>query len=370
MSILSKLPPGMRYYLGAEARLRRAVENTAMSVFEGWSYEEVLTPSVDYYALFEQGMGPTEAQSSFRFTDNDGLMLSLRPDVTSSVARVAATLLAERERPLRLCYAAPVFRQQQQSHAEWRRENTQLGCELIGSGGEAADLEVLLLAAEILKSIGLGASACITINDVGILDGVVNDLKLEDSSRETLRRLIYTRASAELQTFLRQNEIDALSSNSLIELANLTGKGEVLDSARCLITNTTSLAAVDRLERLWRVVESLHITELFEIDLADVSSLDYYTGLSFKVFVQGVGYRVGRGGRYDGLTANFGRTEPAVGFVLSLDALVEVLGRNKSTNGVQDRPVYSIESGDLSKAFTEVLHRRRMNEQVRIEAKK
>lgn len=79
---------------------------------------------------------------------------------------------------------------------------------------------------------------------------------------------------------------------------------------------------------------------------------------------------MGRGGRYDGLTANFGRTEPAVGFVLSLDALVEVLGRNKSTNGVQDRPVYSIESGDLSKAFTEVLHRRRMNEQVRIEAKK
>ena len=56
MSLLSKLPPGMRYYLGAEARLRRSVEDTAMSVFEGWSYEEVLTPSVDYYALFEHGM--------------------------------------------------------------------------------------------------------------------------------------------------------------------------------------------------------------------------------------------------------------------------------------------------------------------------
>jgi ATP phosphoribosyltransferase regulatory subunit len=98
----------MRYYLGAEARLRRTVEDVAMSVFEGWSYEEVITPSVDYYALFEQGMG-REAQASFRFTDSDGRMLSLRPDVTSSVARVAATLLAERERPLRLCYAATVF---------------------------------------------------------------------------------------------------------------------------------------------------------------------------------------------------------------------------------------------------------------------
>src|SRR4051812_20862202 len=115
--LLTNLPSGMRYYLGDEARLRRIVEDTAMSVFEGWSYDEVLTPTVDYYALFEQGMGSAEAQASFRFTDNDGRMLSLRPDVTSSVARVAATLLADSKRPLRFCYAAPVFRQQQQSHA-------------------------------------------------------------------------------------------------------------------------------------------------------------------------------------------------------------------------------------------------------------
>ena len=74
--LLSKLPSGMRYYLGAEARLRRSVEDAAMAVFEGWSYEEVITPSVDYYALFEQGMGPAEAQASFRFTDSDGSMLS------------------------------------------------------------------------------------------------------------------------------------------------------------------------------------------------------------------------------------------------------------------------------------------------------
>ena len=133
----------MRYYIGAEARLRRNVEDIAMSVFQGWDYEEVITPSVDYYELFEQGMGQREAQRGFRFTDHDGRLLALRPDVTSSVARMAATLLAERPRPLRFCYAAPVFRQQTQSHAEWRRENTQLGCELIGTGGKPADLEVL-----------------------------------------------------------------------------------------------------------------------------------------------------------------------------------------------------------------------------------
>lgn len=360
----------MRYYLGAEARLRRFVENTAMSVFEGWSYEEVLTPAVDYYALFEQGMGLTEAQTSFRFTDNDGLMLSLRPDVTSSVARVAATLLADRPRPLRLCYAAPVFRQQQQSHAEWRRENTHLGCELIGVGGDAADLEVLLLAAEILKSIGLGDAFCITINDVGIFNGLVSGLDLTDSSRETLRRLIDTRDRAELQAFLDHNSITDSTGQCLSQLTELTGKRDVLDESSQIITDPGSLSAVKKLDDLWRVIESLGLENSFEIDMADVSSLDYYTGLSFKVFVRGVGYRVGRGGRYDGLTANFGNAEPAVGFVLNLDSLVEVLGRHASTKGTNGDEICTITAGELSETFSEALRRRTNKERIRIEAKK
>jgi len=143
----------MRYYFGREAQLRRRIEATAMTIFDGWSYEEITTPAVDYYSLFERGMGRFEAQRAFRFTDLDGRLLALRPDVTSAAARAAATLLAERARPLRLCYALPVFRQQPQSHAEWRRESTQMGCELIGANTRLADLEVLLIAVELLRSL-------------------------------------------------------------------------------------------------------------------------------------------------------------------------------------------------------------------------
>jgi len=315
----------MRYYIGDEARLRRTIEDTAMSVFAAWSYEEVITPSVDYYDLFEQGMGQTEAQRGFRFTDNDGRLLALRPDVTSSVARMAATLLSERPRPLRFCYAAPVFRQQTQSHAEWRRENTQLGCELIGVGGHEADLEVLRLAVEILSRLELHANYCITINNVEIFNGVAAHLNLPAPAREQLRRLIDTRETAELQRFLATYPDG--DARAFLNPTQLTGKREVLHAARNAITNSRSLAALDSLEQLWTVLESLRIADRFEIDLSDVSSLDYYTGLSLKVFVRGAGTSVGRGGRYDGLTGNFGRAEPAVGFVLNLDALTEVLAR-------------------------------------------
>jgi ATP phosphoribosyltransferase regulatory subunit len=366
MAHLSKLPPGMRYYLGAEARLRRSVEDAAMSVFEGWSYEEILTPSVDYYALFEHGMGQAEAQTSFRFSDSDGQMLSLRPDITSSVARVAATLLADRDRPLRLCYAAPVFRRQQHSHAEWRRESTQLGCELIGVSSEAADLEVLLVAAEVLKSIGVADSFRITINDVGVFNGLLKQLNTGAQSHDVLRRLIDTRDRGELKRFLDCQQNNESIRTALFKLIELSGKHETLAEARQVITNPDSVVALDRLGRLWEVIECLGLDTSFEIDLADISSLDYYTGISFKVFIQGIGYRVGRGGRYDGLTANFGQSEPAVGFVLNLDSLVEVLRQRPFANGAKDDQAESIQAGELRETFLTAVAKRSGDRRIRI----
>jgi ATP phosphoribosyltransferase regulatory subunit len=237
--------------------------------------------------------------------------------------------LSERTRPLRFCYAAPVFRQQPQSHAEWRRENTQLGCELIGANGHASDLEVLRLAAEILSRLDLQTSYVVTINNVEIFNGVAAQLNLAPAQREQLRRLIDTRESAELRRF-----IDGFSNaegRAFLQTTQLTGKREVLHAARQVITNARSVAALDSLEELWTRIESSGLADRFEIDLSDVSSLDYYTGLSLKVFVHGAGTSVGRGGRYDGLTGNFGRAEPAVGFVLNLDALTEVLSRRNTS---------------------------------------
>src|SRR5688500_4229118 len=273
--MISRIPAGMRYYIGAEARLRRTIEGTAMSVFAAWSYEEVITPSVDYYDLFEQGMGQAEAQRGFRFTDNDGRLLALRPDVTSPAARMAATLLAERPRPLRFCYAAPVFRQQPQSHAEWRRENTQLGCELIGAGGKPADLEVLRLAAEILSRLNLQSRYCITINNVEIFNGVAAQMNLDTPAREQLRRLIDTREADELQRFLKNYGNG--ETGAFAQPTQLTGKRNVIEAARRTITNQRSVAALDSLDELWTEIESLGLQDLFEIDLGDVSSLDYYT---------------------------------------------------------------------------------------------
>ncbi len=371
---LSKIPNGVRYHFGTEARLRRRIEDAAMAVFDGWSYEEISTPAVDYYALFERGMGAREASRAFRFTDTDGLLLALRPDMTSSVARCAATLFADRARPLRLCYAASVFRQTARSHAEARRESTQLGCELIGANSLEADLEMLLIAAEVLEKLNLVEHCCITLSSVEIFNGIAENLALNDAARETMRQLIDLKDAAGLASFLAEYAPD--EAERFARLTRLSGKQSVLDEARRVITNKRSVAALDRLEELWRVLESLDQTNRFEIDLGDVSGLDYYTGLIFKIYVAGAGARVGRGGRYDNLTENFGRREPATGFVLELDGITDALARRaggdslfRENTNVDSQSGTPIEAPDATQLFREAQQRRANGERVLVGGK-
>jgi len=363
---LSKIPNGLRYYSGHEARLRRLIEETAMSVFEGWSYEEVITPTLDYYSLFERGMGPSEAHHAFRFTDTDGRLLALRPDVTSGIARVTATLFANRPRPLRLCYAAPVFRQQGQSTIEWRRESTQIGCELVGQNSAASDIEVLAIACEVLRRLHLDRGYVITLNDVEVFNGVAESLGFDSGARDQLRQLEDGRNVADVEAFLT-SRASVEDCRAISQLIRLSGKLETLDSARGLIKNARSSAALDRLENLWRIIESLALTDHFEIDLGDVSRLDYYTGLTFKIYIEGAGARVGSGGRYDNLTANFGKSEPAVGFVLDLDALAGLLlARNNGSmlTAQPERKAQYVVDKDLSALFREAIERRARGERV------
>src|SRR4030095_205191 len=141
-----------------------------------------------------------------------------------------------------------------------------------------------------LTRLNLQSSYCITINNVEFFNGVAAQLNLDTPGRERLRRLIDTREAAELERFLKDP--------ALAELTRLTGKQDVIQAARRLIDNERSAAALQSLDDLWTEIESLGLQDSFEIDLGDVPSLDYYTGLSLKIFVHAAGYSTGRGRRY------------------------------------------------------------------------
>jgi ATP phosphoribosyltransferase regulatory subunit len=289
--------------------------------------------------------------------DFDGKLLALRPDVTSAVARAAVTLLAKRERPLRLWYVAPVFRQQGKSPAEFRRESTQIGCELFGRNSVTTDMEILAILSEILGNLNLDRDYIITLNDVQVFNGVADSLGLAPALRSEMRSVVDSRNRRDLERFLTPFA-PAEDLRRFAELIQLSGKREVLQRARDIIRNERSRAALNRLDKLWAIIEALGLTSRFEIDLGDVSELEYYTDLSFKVYVRGAGVRVGSGGRYDNLTGKFGQAEPAIGFVLDLDALTDVwLARPDESiadQNVKTSPL-KIDTGDARSAFQEAL---------------
>lgn len=363
-SSLSKIPSGVQYIFDDEVRLRRLIEREVMTVFAGWSYSEIILPMFDYADLFSLGMGKEQAEMTYRFTGRDGKLLALRPEMTSLVARTVATRFRERSRPIRLSYSGEVFRWDQ-PHGGRQYEFHQIGLEHIGSDRFEADTEVLVIAIEALRRVGL-ESFTITLSHVDFFNGVAARLELDDEHRREMQRLIDRKETDGLDSFLQQYD-DAQNRNAFCKLTTLAGKREVLGEARALVSNAKSAAALDDIERVYRIAEALGIDSFIDIDLGDVGGLDYYTGLTFKIYAGGLGAALGRGGRYDQLLAKFGYPEPAVGFSLCLDWLAQLvaLRHSKAAADASDATRLSA-ADDIVSAFKEANRLRSHGQKVEI----
>ncbi len=368
MSSLTKIPAGVQYFFDEEVKLRRHVERQAMSVFAGWSYDEIILPIFDYHDLFARGMGAEAAERTYRFTDRDGALLALRPELTSLVARTVATRFKAKPRPLRLSYSGEVFRYDEPTERA-AREFHQLGIEHIGEPNIVADVEVLLVAAELLTSLGLTGFR-IALSHAEFFNGVSGYLELADEQRAELRRLIDRRNSQALAEFLQQHaaHVEAERRAEFCRLTQLAGGTEVLAQAEQLLRNSRSLAAIAHLKQIYATLEALGLGEHFDIDFGDTGGQEYYTGLLFKAYVPEWHVAVGTGGRYDKLIENFGDAEPAVGFSFALDALAGAVSHQAaSETTVTAAFVQQIRlAEDLTETFARARAARQTQQQVKI----
>ena len=351
-SSLSRIPPGVQYIFGAEVRVRRWIEAEIMNVFAGWSYAEIILPIFDYADLFALGMGKEQAEMTYRFTGRDGKLLALRPEMTSLVARTVATRFRSNPRPIRLSYSGEVFRWDEPRGGR-QYEFHQIGLEHIGSERLEADTEALVIAIEALRRLGLDGFT-ITLSQVDFFNGIAERLELDEDERRTMRELIDRKETDHLEDFMTAHA-DAEGRAALCRLTTLAGKRDILDEARALVANPKSRAALDDLDRVCEITEELGIDGYIDIDLGDVAGLDYYTGLTFKIYAPGLGTALGRGGRYDQLLAQFGYPEPAVGFSLCLDWLAQLLApRVVQAAAGNSRDVVGLRTeGDIVGAFKE-----------------
>jgi ATP phosphoribosyltransferase regulatory subunit len=377
MSSLTKIPAGVQYFFDDEVKLRRYVERRAMGVFAGWSYDEIILPMFDYHDLFARGMGEEKAERTYRFVDRDGALLALRPELTTLVARTVATRFIKRERPIRLCYSGEVFRYDEPTERA-AREFHQLGVEHIGEPDIVADIEVLLVTAEVLAALGLGGFR-IALSHVDFFKGVAGSLKLDGDRRSQLREMIDRRNSLAVEEFLQKHAADVEESRraDFCRLIQVAGKQDVIRRAREILNSERALAAVNHLDKIYTTLDSLGLGENFDLDLGDTGGLEYYTGLTFKVYAPGCGASIGGGGRYDNLIANFGEPEPAVGFSIALDGLVGAIAVNddklqwRSAGDIQTISFVGDGDGDggPARAFEQARQMRAHGNRVKISAK-
>ena len=320
---ISHIPPGSQDLLAGDVRRRRRVQAAWFTLAEQRDYAEVIPPTFEYEEVFTRSGGAELASRLVRFVDQDGRLVALRADFTSSIARVAASRLASAALPLRLCYAGKVYRQEPEGGGR-RREMFQLGAELIGAAGPEADVEVLRLVIDLLYRLEIREFQ-INLGEVGFVRPLLAGLPVEASAG--LRGAIDRKDRAELAAAARRWGPPEQIARALVELPELIGRGEVLTRAEELAVGAEAQAAIERL----RTIDSL-LTESERqhvvYDLGEIRGLGYYTGIQFEMFVAGVGRAVGFGGRYDELLALYGADRPAVGFALETDALAELLAED------------------------------------------
>ena len=358
---LVQVPPGVQCFVGDEARRRRSVEETVVSVFEGWDYEEIIPPLFDYADVFA---GEALASRTYSFVARDGSLLALRPDFTSLLAKIAAGRLRGRKAPLRLYYSGEVVRYEPVK-AGRQNELYQMGLEHLGGDARAADAEVLVIAAECLERLGVQGFV-LAVGHVGVFAGLVEAAGLAGERVETLRDRVESKDPAGVRQVLQEAPGVPPEVRAALERLTVLGGGrDVLEqAASALAFCTPARAALDELRAVTDALEAAGLGRHVAVDLAEVRGLDYYTGLVFRVFAPDLGFEVGGGGRYDTLLARFGRPLPAVGFMLGLDRVALLLERQGRLT-IPPQPAEAVRGGALGEALARAVARRTAGVRVR-----
>ena len=319
-------PEGTRDLLFNDYIARRAVEEKLAGIFKGFGYSEVVTPGIEFFDLFSGSSRSFRQESMYKLTDSKGRLIVMRPDSTIPIARLASTRLKDAKLPLRLYYNQSIY--ENNALLKGRSDEiVQSGIELIGGvNTKRADYEALSTAVEALSEFDK-ENFRLEIGHIGYFKELVKKLDVDDRVREEIRLLISAKNYPALNDLL--DEVgDNHITNALKQLPGLFGGVEVFEKAAELFTDESIKSILDYLKEVYHRLSGLGYEGKISVDLGIVSHADYYTGIVFKGYISGVGQSVLKGGRYDGLLAEFGNPCPAVGFGVNCDAVANYLRKN------------------------------------------
>lgn len=332
-------PEGVRDIYGEEYCRKMTVAGNVHKVMNLFGYQDIQTPSFEFFEVFSKEIGTTPSKELYKFFDKEGNTLVLRPDFTPSIARCAAKYFMDEKKPMRFCYQGNAFCNTSELQGKLK-ESTQIGSELIGDGSAKADAEMAALMIESLLASGL-KDFQISIGEVDYFKGICEQAGLSDDMKDELREFVSIKNYFGAEEYLIQNNVPELYRNMILKSADLFGDIDVIRQAKESVSNQRSLEAIDRLLSIYDALCAYGFEKYVSFDLGMLSKYNYYTGVLMKAYTYGIGDAVANGGRYDSLLGYFGKDKPAIGFMIVVDSLMEALRRqNIEING--EMPIQTI----------------------------
>ena len=327
MKKLLHTPEGVRDIYNVECGKKLALEGRIKKVFHLYGYHDIQTPTFEYFDVFRKEIGTVPSNELYKFFDKDGNTLALRPDITPSIARAAATLFQDEELPIRLCYTGSTF----VNHSNYQgrlRETTQMGAELMGDDSVEADAEMLALVIESMLTIGLKEFQ-LSVGNVDFFQSLIEDACLDEEAELRVRELINNRNYFGVEEFLDSIQVKRRSKEAFSALNELVGGFDILAQAKNIAPNSKGVMAVKRLEKIYDTLKLYGVEKFVTFDLSMSGTYGYYTGIIFRGYTFGTGDAIVKGGRYDHLLEKFGKESASIGFVIVIDELMNALIRQK-----------------------------------------
>lgn len=343
-------PDGVRDTYGNECYKKLEVQKRIHRVLQQYGYEDIQTPTFEFFDIFNQERGSVHSNEMYKFFDRDNQTLVLRPDITPSIARCVAKYYEDETMPLRLCYQGNTFLNNS-SYQGKLKEVTQVGAELIQDDKYQGDAEMIAMVVDSCLAAGL-LEFQIEVGQVEYFKGIMEECCLVQEQQEQIRSFIENKNFLGLENFLEGKKVTEELKQLLLKFEFLYGGEEILEEAKHLTKNKRAIKAIERLIKVHELLKFYGKEHYVSYDLGMLNLYDYYTGITFQGYTYGTGDAIVKGGRYNHLLKQFGKDAPSVGFAFRVDELLFALERQKlEITKIPDVTVILYGEGEIKNAI-------------------
>ncbi|MDZ4674629.1 MAG: histidine--tRNA ligase [Gemmatimonadota bacterium] len=316
--------PGFREFYPDDFAFRAHLFEAFRSVARSYGFEEYDGPPLEPLDLYTAKSGEEIVGQLYHFVDKGDRAVALRPEMTPTLARMVAARANGLRKPIRWFSIPQLFRYERQQRGRLR-EHFQLNCDLIGEAGPAGDAEIIALAIDIMRRLGLGSTEVrVRLSDRRVLNAILDSLGFPAASHGAAYQFLDKMGrgnDAALQAVLRAagaTEEQVAGLASLRDIKTVDGLARGFPAA---------LEACGPLREIVDILGQMGLADFIDIDLTIVRGLAYYTGPVFELFDAARSLRaICGGGRYDNLLAAIGGVDlPALGFGMGDVVLGELL---------------------------------------------